>query len=131
MSSDHKKLIEVAMRVRENAYAPYSKFAVGAAVETANGKVFTGCNVENAVFNVGVCAERTAIFKAVSEGGQHIIRIAVVAEGAAPCAPCGVCRQALMEFAHDDVEVIMANTAGKIKVRPLSELLPDAFRLKR
>ena len=122
-----KKLIRAAMKARERAHAPYSRFKVGAALEAEGGRVFTGCNVENASFGATCCAERTALFKAVSEGARAIRKIAVVADMPEPCPPCGICRQALYEFSPD-LEVVMANTRGKALVMKLSELLPVGFR---
>ncbi len=124
---DTKRLITKAAAARKGAYAPYSKFKVGAALETRDGTVFTGCNVENASYGATCCAERTALYKAVSEGHRSFRRIAIVAATKEPCPPCGICRQALAEFSVK-LEVIMANTRGKIQVARLDELLPLAFR---
>lgn len=121
-----KKLIEKAKEARRKAYAPYSGFKVGAALEAEDGRIFTGSNVENASYAVTCCAERTALVKAVSEGVKSFRRIAIVADTKGPCPPCGVCRQALYEFAPK-LEVIMANTRGMIEVVPLDELLNQAF----
>jgi cytidine deaminase len=125
-----KKLIARAKEARKKAYAPYSNFKVGAALEAKNGKVYTGSNVENASYAVTCCAERTALVKAVSEGVKSFRRIAIVADTGEPCPPCGVCRQALYEFAPN-LEVIMANTKGMVEVMPLGELLPHAFHSER
>ncbi len=125
-----KRLISKAMEARKRAYAPYSRFKVGAALEARGGKIYTGCNVENASYAVTCCAERTALVKAVSEGATSFTRIAVVADTKDPCPPCGVCIQALHEFAPN-LEVIMANTRGKVEVRRLSELYPNAFRSEK
>lgn len=123
-----KKLLREAIEARKKAYAPYSKFKVGAAIEAANGKIYTGCNVENSSFGLTICAERVALFKAVSNGAKKFKRIAIVADTKNPCPPCGVCRQALYEFAPN-LEVVMANTKGKTKVTRLGELLPHPFSL--
>ena len=120
-----EELIEVAKKYRENAYVPYSKFKVGAAVLTKSGKVYGGCNIENASYPVTNCAERTAIFKAVSEGEQQLEAIAVVADTDGPCSPCGACRQAMAEFRIP--RIIMTNLKGDTKVVSLDELLPFAF----
>ncbi len=120
-----EKLIEMAKRARENAYAPYSNFKVGAALLTEDGEIFTGANVENASYGLSICAERVAVFKAVSEGKRKFKAIAVVADTEKPTPPCGACRQVLAEFG--DIEVIMANLKGDVKVMKLSELLPEAF----
>ena len=119
-------LVAAARRAREHAHAPYSTFKVGAALETADGQVFTGCNIENATYGLTICAERVAIFKAISEGHRAFTRIAVVADTTAPTPPCGACRQILWEFAGD-IEVILANTmreTGRFKLR---ELFPHPF----
>ncbi len=119
------ELIEVAKKYRENAYVPYSKFKVGAAVLTDGGKVFGGCNIENSSYPVTNCAERTAIFKAVSEGEKNLVAIAVVADTDGPCSPCGACRQVMAEFKIP--KIIMTNLKGDIKVVTLEEILPFAF----
>ena len=119
-------LVAAARRAREHAHAAYSTFKVGAALETADGQVFTGCNIENATYGLTICAERVAIFKAISEGHRAFTRIAVVADTTAPTPPCGACRQILWEFAGD-IEVILANTmreTGRFKLR---ELFPHPF----
>jgi len=118
-------LIEAAKKYRESAYAPYSNFKVGAAVQTKSGKVFGGCNVENASYPVGCCAERTAICKAVSEGERDLEAIAIVADTEDPCAPCGMCRQFIAEFGIP--RIFMANMKGAVKVVTLDELLPFSF----
>ncbi len=120
-----EKLVEIAKKARENAYAPYSNFKVGAAILTEDGKVFTGANVENASYGLSICAERVALFKAVSEGYRKFKMIAVVADTERPVPPCGACRQVLAEFG--DMEVVMANLKGEMKTWKLSELLPEAF----
>ena len=125
MTETDKKLIAEAKRVREFAYCPYSNFAVGAAVLGASGEIYGGCNIENASFSVTNCAERTAIFKAISAGEDDILAIAVVAEGAAPVPPCGACRQVIAEF--NIPHILMANLAGDVTEMRLEELLPGAF----
>jgi len=125
-----KKLISKAKEARKKAYAPYSGFKVGAALEAKNGKIYTGSNVENASYAVTCCAERTALVKAVSEGVKSFRRIAIVADTKEPCPPCGVCRQALYEFAPK-LEVIMANTRGQAEVISLGELLTCAFHSEK
>lgn len=123
---DERALIRAAVEARGRAYAPYSGFAVGAALLAEDGRVFTGCNVENASYGLTVCAERVALFKAVSEGARGFAAIAVAC-GAGPCAPCGACRQVLYEFAPD-LLVIMADAGGgKVRKARLSELLPRGF----
>ena len=125
MTDTDKRLIAEAKRVREFAYCPYSNFAVGAAVLGASGEIYGGCNIENASFSVTNCAERTAIFKAISAGEDDILAIAVVAEGAAPVPPCGACRQVIAEF--NIPHILMANLAGDVTEMRLEELLPVAF----
>lgn len=121
-----KKLYDLALRARKKAYAPYSKFKVGAALETRSGKIFTGCNVENAAYSAVICAERVAISKAVSEGETKFRRILIVADTKKPVTPCGVCRQAMAEFGTD-IEVIMTNLKGEKKSLRLKDLLPHPF----
>ena len=122
---EDKELIAAAKKYRENAYAPYSKFKVGAAVLTKNGNVYGGCNIENSSFPVTNCAERTAIFKAVSEGEQEFAAIALIADTPGPCSPCGACRQVMVEFKIP--RIIMANMQGDVKVVTLEEIMPYAF----
>ena len=125
MTDTDKRLIAEAKRVREFAYCPYSNFAVGAAVLGASGEIYGGCNIENASFSVTNCAERTAIFKAISAGEDDILAIAVVAEGVNPVPPCGACRQVIAEF--NIPHILMANLAGDVTEMRLEELLPGAF----
>lgn len=126
-----KQLIDLAVSAMEKAYAPYSKYKVGAALLTAGGKVFTGCNVENASYGATVCAERTALFKAVSEGEKEFKMLAVAGGkegkiiGAFP--PCGVCRQVLAEFCSEDFTVLAVTGYDSYKRYTLKELLPFAF----
>jgi len=121
-----EELVEAAKRVRENAFAPYSNFKVGSAVISEDGKIFSGCNVESASFGLTVCAERVAIWKAVSEGESELAGIAVVADTEELTPPCGVCRQIIWEFCGD-VPVILANLKGDVEKILISELLPRAF----
>jgi cytidine deaminase len=123
-SVDVEVLVQAAARAREKAYAPYSNYHVGAAVLTADGKVFTGCNVENAVYPLGLCAERVAIFKAVSEGYREFRAIAVVTRNGG--SPCGSCRQVMREFAPD-MRVFIADESGQVRETTVAALLPDAF----
>ena len=120
-----EELIEAARAYRARAYVPYSRFAVGAAVLAADGRVFGGCNVENASYPLTVCAERTAIGRAVSEGVRAFSALAVIADTDAPCAPCGACRQVIAEFSIP--RVIMANLRGAVRSVTAEELLPFAF----
>lgn len=122
---EDKELIETARKYREFAYTPYSKFKVGAAVLTKKGNVYGGCNIENSSYPITNCAERTAIFKAVSEGEREIEALAVIADTDGPCSPCGACRQAMAEFRIN--KIIMANLKGDVKTVTLEEILPFAF----
>jgi cytidine deaminase len=124
--SEYDALIAAAKQARENAHAPYSNFRVGAALRAKSGRVFTGCNVENATLGLTCCAERTAIFKAVSEGERGFEAIAVVADTDTLTPPCGACRQIIWEFCGD-VPVIMANLKGKVLQESMATLLPRAF----
>ncbi|MBQ9393272.1 MAG: cytidine deaminase [Oscillospiraceae bacterium] len=119
-------LCRTAIDMMERAYIPYSHFPVGAALECSDGTVFTGCNIENAAYGATMCAERTAIFKAVSEGRRDFVRIAIAGKSKDFCVPCGTCRQVMMEFAPD-IEVICLNGAGESRKFALKELLPYGF----
>ena len=119
------ELIRRAAEFRSRAYAPYSGFAVGAALLAASGRVYGGVNVENASYPVGICAERAAVAAAVTAGEHDFEALAVIADSPAPCAPCGMCRQMLMEFPLK--RIILANTAGAVRVLTPAELLPHAF----
>ena len=121
-----EELKAAAVTMLDRAYCPYSHFAVGAALECADGTVFTGCNIENAAFSPTICAERTAVAKAVSEGHTDFVRIVVAGRCESFCVPCGVCRQVLREFAPD-MEIICLNSKGEEQVFTLSELLPHSF----
>jgi cytidine deaminase len=127
--SDSDALIAAARRAREHAVATFSGFKVGAALETQAGIVITGCNVENATYGLTICAERVAMFKALSEGHRHFTRIAIVADTADPTPPCGACRQILWEFGGDLV-VLLANLTAPKGVHRLSDLLPLPFDAK-
>ena len=119
-------LIEAALDARKNAFAPFSHFQVGAALEDAAGRIHTGCNVENATFGLTLCAERVAVFKAVSEGARQFRRVAVVADTDTLTPPCGACRQILWEFCGD-VELVLSNLHGKTETLRLKDLLPRPF----
>jgi cytidine deaminase len=123
---DWSTLIEAARAARENAHAPYSHFQVGAAAVTKSGRIITGCNIENASYGLTLCAERVAIFKAISEGERTFEAIAVVTDAAVLTPPCGACRQILWEFCGD-AEVVLANLAGRTEVHRMSALLPKPF----
>jgi cytidine deaminase len=121
------ELIEESKKAREKAYVPYSKFSVGAAILTKNGKVYHGCNIENAAYSLCNCAERTALFKAYSEGDRDYQMLAVVADTERPCPPCGACRQVISELCPRDMKVILTNLNGDIQQTTVAELLPGAF----
>ncbi len=121
-----KELVEKALAVKNRAYAPYSKFHVGAALLADNGHIYAGCNVENASFGLTSCAERNAIFQAIADGVANFKALAVVSDADDYCVPCGACRQVIVEFAKD-IPVIMANRQGAYKLSSIEELLPGAF----
>ncbi|MCS6861312.1 MAG: cytidine deaminase [Abditibacteriales bacterium] len=128
-AAQQRRLIHAARQAQRNAYAPYSHFPVGAALLTKNGTIYTGCNVENAAYPSGICAERTAIFKAVSEGEREFVAIAVIAPTAQPVSPCGACRQVMAEFSEADNPLIVVSCSadGQMHVETLSDLLPRSF----
>jgi cytidine deaminase len=121
-----QELIQSAVTAREHARAPFSHFRVGAAIETRSGAVYTGCNIENATYGLTVCAERVAVWKALSEGEAEFIRIAIAADTETLTPPCGACRQILWEYCGD-IEIILANLGGKTETMPLAALLPRPF----
>lgn len=125
---DYSNLIQKAIDARENAYVPYSNFKVGAAVLTEDNKIYAGCNIENASYGATNCAERTAIFKAVSEGHTKIKAIAVIGDTATYTYPCGICRQVIVEFAIDkDIDIILVKNEKEYIIKKLDEILPGAF----
>ena len=130
---NNSDLIKAALVARKMSYSPYSDFSVGAALLCNDGSVFTGCNIENSAFSPTNCAERTAFFKAVSEGKRDFLRIVVVGGEASEetplnyCPPCGVCRQVMKEFCSSDFEILIAKTPDDYKILTLSELLPLSF----
>jgi cytidine deaminase len=128
--AEHKRLLQAARKAMKHAYAPYSRFRVGAALLTAKGRIFSGCNVENSSYGLTSCAERTAIFAAVADSGPGLtIRaVAVVNDQGVPCSPCGACRQVIYEFGPE-AAIIFQSAAGW-RVSPIAELLPEGFRLK-
>jgi cytidine deaminase len=129
-SVERKRLLQAARKAMKHAYAPYSHFRVGAALLTAQGRIFSGCNVENSSYGLTNCAERTAIFAAVADSGPGLtIRaVAVVNDQRVPCSPCGACRQVIYEFGAE-AAIIFQSAAGW-RVSPIAELLPEGFRLK-
>ncbi|NLC69467.1 MAG: cytidine deaminase [Clostridiaceae bacterium] len=125
-----KELVKMALEERNKAYAPYSKFRVGASVMMENGKVYTGVNVENASFGATICAERTAIVKAVSDGELKIKAVAVASDSREQTFPCGICLQVILEFGHDDTLVLCSNNMGDFKEYKLKELMPYYFKFQ-
>ena len=126
---DSRELLKIAEEARFNAYVPYSKFRVGAALLTSDGKVYTGCNIESASFGATNCAERTAIFKAISEGEKKFVKLAVASDNSdknQPTWPCGICRQVIVEFA-DDIQIITGSSKGDILEINIKVLLPHYF----
>jgi cytidine deaminase len=126
-SISDEELIERAKQARLGAHAPFSNFQVGAAIVTADGRVYTGCNIEHSVYSLTMCAERVAIFKAVSEGARGFVKIAVVADHERLTPPCGCCRQSLWEFAGPGTKVILANLVNEVRRFDLEDLLPLPF----
>ena len=126
MKDQLQQLIDAAATARERAFAPYSNFEVGSAVETADGKVFTGCNIESATYGLTMCAERVAIWKAVSEGETSFTRVAVVVDTEELTPPCGSCWQIIWEFCGD-IEIIMVNPRGKTETCQMKDLFPKPF----
>ncbi|WP_413380137.1 cytidine deaminase [Alkalihalobacillus sp. 1P02AB] len=121
------KLIKEALKARENAYVPYSKFPVGAALLMDDGQIYHGANIENASFGLTNCAERTALFKAYSDGNTKVKAVAIVADTEGPCSPCGACRQVMIELCEQTTSVYLSNLSGEIQETTVTELLPGAF----
>ena len=119
--------MDEAKIAREKAYVPYSKFGVGAALLTTDGRIYHGCNIENAAYSMCNCAERTALFKAYSEGDRDFQMMAVVADTERPCSPCGACRQVISELCPSDMKIILTNLKGDVQELTVAELLPGAF----
>ncbi len=120
-------LYKIALKATENSYSPYSNFKVGAALIAESGEIYTGCNVENASYGGTMCAERTAVFKAVSCGDRKFVKIAIAESGDGDCTPCGLCRQVLSEFSKDGSLIVVCKSEGKLKEFTLKELLPCSF----
>lgn len=130
-----RELIRMAEEAAKGAYAPYSRFQVGAALVCEDGSVYTGCNIENASYGLTVCAERVAIFKAVSEGKRKLKALAVAGREADGefrdfCAPCGACRQVIAEFARKDMKIILGRSCGELREWTIAELLPESFQME-
>ncbi len=124
---NHPFMFEEAKIAREKAYAPYSKFKVGAALRTKDGKVYHGCNIENAAYSMCNCAERTALFSAYAKGDKAFDLLVVVADTNRPVPPCGACRQVISELCHPDMAVILTNLKGDVEEMTVKQLLPGAF----
>jgi len=124
---DYRKLAKIAIDARENAYVPYSNFKVGAAVVMEDDSIYTGCNIENASYGATNCAERTAIYKAVSEGHKKIKAIAIVGDMSTHTYPCGICRQVIVEFATNDTKIILVKNEEDYIIKTMDEILPGAF----
>ena len=131
MTDRKKDLLAAARKARSRAYAPYSEFPVGAAVVGANGRIYTGCNVENASLGLTCCAERSAIFAMVAAGEREVLEVLVVGDTAEALPPCGACRQVLAEFARPSAVVHMCDRTGAGRSVTVAELLPHVFRLKK
>ena len=130
MNIDFQELMNNAKEASKNSYSPFSRFAVGAAVITPSGKIYRGCNVENSSFGLTNCAERTAIFKAVSEGEREILAVAIYSPNSDSCYPCGACRQVLYEFQSDEYEIdVVTENLGVLEIQKLSYFLPCGFRI--
>jgi len=132
MNIDFKQLMDLAKEASKNSYSPFSRFAVGAAVYAASGKIYQGCNVENSSFGMTICAERCAIFKAISEGEKEIRAVAIYSPNADSCYPCGACRQVMYEFqgdGEDEEVVVVTENLGELEIKKLSYFLPNGFRI--
>ena len=130
MSYDYKTLLDKAKEASDRSYSPFSHFAVGACVLAGSGKIYTGCNVENSSFGMTICAERCAIFKAVSEGEKEILAVAIYSPNTDNCFPCGACRQVMAEFESDNAELeVITENLGQPEIRKLSEFLPYGFKI--
>ena len=129
MNIDYKLLIEKAKEAVKTSYSPFSKFAVGAAVMMSNGQIYTGCNIENSSFGMTICAERCAIFKAVSEGQKEILAVAIYSPNADDCYPCGACRQVMYEFQGKNEIVVITEHENQPVPRMLSDFLPYGFKI--
>ena len=129
MTIDYKLLMDKAKEASKTSYSPFSRFAVGAAVLTASGRIFVGCNVENSSFGLTICAERCAIFKAISEGEREVVAVAIYSPNTDSCYPCGACRQVLFEFQGEQEIDVVTENLGNLDVKKLSYFLPCGFRI--
>lgn len=130
MVIDYKQLMDIAKEASKRSYSPFSRFAVGASVLASSGKIYSGCNVENSSFGMTICAERCAIFKAVSEGEREICAVAIYSPNSDNCVPCGACRQVMYEFEGDDKDLeIITENLGELIINKLSDFLPYGFKI--
>jgi len=129
MNIDYRLLMDKAKEASKTSYSPFSRFAVGAAILTSNGKIFQGCNVENSSFGLTICAERCAVFKAISEGEKEIIAVAIYSPNSDSCYPCGACRQVLYEFQGEEEISVITENLGNLDINKLSYFLPCGFRI--
>ncbi len=129
MDRDYNLLIEKACEASRKSYSPFSKFAVGAAVLAKSGKIYTGCNIENSSFGMTICAERCAIFKAVSEGEKEILAVAIYSPNKDDCFPCGACRQVMYEFQGEEEVCIITGNKSNLNIRKMSDFLPFGFKI--
>ena len=130
MNIDYQQLMDNAKEASKHSYSPFSRFAVGAAVLMSSGKIYQGCNVENSSFGLTICAERCAIFKAVSEGEKEILAIAIYSPNTDSCYPCGACRQVMYEFQSNDYEIdVVTENSELLEIKKLSYFLPNGFRI--
>jgi cytidine deaminase len=129
-SIDWTPLLEAAQEARRNSYSPFSHFPVGAAVETADGSIYAGCNVENSSYGLTVCAERNAIASAIADGHREFVAVLVVAERTPPAQPCGMCLQTIAEFAPPEIPIVLVNPTGDRREQRLKDYLPDPFQFR-
>jgi cytidine deaminase len=129
MNVDFEQLMNKAKEASKNSYSPFSRFAVGAAVLASSGKIYQGCNVENSSFGLTICAERCAIFKAVSEGELELLAVAIYSPNSDDCYPCGACRQVMFEFQGDEEISVVTENLGTLNINKLSYFLPCGFRI--
>lgn len=128
VTAEPQKLVMLAVKSKESAYVPYSNFHVGAALLADNGKVYTGCNIENASYGATICAERTAIVKAISDGAKQVLAIAISSDSKAATMPCGICRQTMSEFCTSDMPLYLSNRDGQFETYSFDEILPHLFK---
>ncbi len=129
MEIDFKNLMDKAKDASQKSYSPFSRFAVGAAVMCTSGKIYSGCNIENSSFGLTICAERCAIFKAISEGEREILAVAIYSPNSDSCYPCGACRQVMFEFQGDEEISVVTENFGELEIKKLSYFLPCGFRI--